>query len=195
MKARTYYIIFGRPPIGGKLPPSPPWRRHCPTHSFVSGQVKRHSTPSLAHLINTSHRPRTLRAVEFLYDVRRLFQRRIPLTQSRVSHCLRCDFCQSVRGCRQDATQRTREERNKHTHTHTYTRLTALFPGLLGWAGTRKVNQSGFYWSKRQWAICKSAPCSRQIATPAPHHSVFYRPGALPAAQPTASKHWRQGRK
>ena len=24
-----------------------------------------------------------------------------------------------------------------------------------------------------------------------PHHSVFYRPGALPAAQPTASKHWR----
>jgi len=27
---------------------------------------------------------------------------------------------------------------------------------------------------------------------PAPHHSVFYRPDALPAAQPTASKHWRQ---
>ena len=24
-----------------------------------------------------------------------------------------------------------------------------------------------------------------------PHHSVFYRPDALPAAQPTASKHWR----
>ena len=28
---------------------------------------------------------------------------------------------------------------------------------------------------------------------PAPHHSVFYRPDALPAAQPTASKHWRKG--
>jgi len=41
------------------------------------------------------------------------------------------------------------------------------------------------------WAICKSAPRSRQITTPAPHHSVFYRPNALPAAQPTASKHWR----
>ena len=41
------------------------------------------------------------------------------------------------------------------------------------------------------WAICKSAPHSRQITTPAPHHSVFYRPDALPAAQPTASKHWR----
>ena len=31
-----------------------------------------------------------------------------------------------------------------------------------------------------------------KITTPAPHHSVFYRPGALPAIQPTASKHWRQ---
>ena len=41
------------------------------------------------------------------------------------------------------------------------------------------------------WAMCKSAPRSRQITTPAPHHSVFYRSDALPAAQPTASKHWR----
>ena len=41
------------------------------------------------------------------------------------------------------------------------------------------------------WAICKTAPRFRQITTPAPHHSVFYRPDALPAAQPTASKHWR----
>ena len=32
---------------------------------------------------------------------------------------------------------------------------------------------------------------SRQITTPAPHHSVFYRPDALPAAQPTVSKRWR----
>jgi len=41
------------------------------------------------------------------------------------------------------------------------------------------------------WSIWKSAPCSRQITTPAPHHSVFYRPDALPATQPTASQHWR----
>jgi len=39
------------------------------------------------------------------------------------------------------------------------------------------------------WAVCKSAPSSRQITTPVPHHSVFYRPDALPAAQLTASKH------
>ena len=28
--------------------------------------------------------------------------------------------------------------------------------------------------------------------TPTSHHSVFYRPDALPAAQPTVSKHWRK---
>jgi len=30
---------------------------------------------------------------------------------------------------------------------------------------------------------------SSQTTTPTSHHSVFYRPDALPAAQPTASKH------
>ena len=80
-----------------------------------------------------------------------------------------------------------------------FTRLTALCPGLPGWAGTRKVKpiwilmeQETVSGSSISWAICKSAPRSRQITTPAPHHSVFYRPDALPAAQPTASKHWRQ---
>ena len=42
------------------------------------------------------------------------------------------------------------------------------------------------------WAICKSAPRSRQITMPAPHHSVFYRLNALLSTQPTSSKHWRQ---
>ena len=37
------------------------------------------------------------------------------------------------------------------------------------------------------WAVCKSASSSRQITMPAPHHLVFYRLDALPAAQPTAS--------
>ena len=38
------------------------------------------------------------------------------------------------------------------------------------------------------WTIYKqSAPRSRQITTPIPHHSIFYRPDALPDAQPTAS--------
>jgi len=38
------------------------------------------------------------------------------------------------------------------------------------------------------WAICKSATSS-QITMPTSHHSVFYRLDALPAAQPTVSKH------
>ena len=46
-------------------------------------------------------------------------------------------------------------------------------------------------WQWHQLAICQSAPCSRQIKMPAPHRSVLYRPDALPAAQPTASKHCR----
>jgi len=33
------------------------------------------------------------------------------------------------------------------------------------------------------------APHFRQITTPSPHHSIFYRPDALPEAQPTVSKH------
>ena len=80
---------------------------------------------------------------------------------------------------------------------HTHTRLTALFPGQPRWAGTRAVKpiwillkQETVRGSGISWAACKSAPRSRQITTPAPHHSVFQRPAALPATQPTASKHW-----
>jgi len=83
----------------------------------------------------------------------------------------------------------------RHTHTQPFN---GPFPGLPGSAGTRKVKpiwilvkQETVSGNGISWAICKSAPCSRQITTPAPHHSVFYRPDALPAAQPTASKHWR----
>ena len=85
-----------------------------------------------------------------------------------------------------------------NTQAHTHTRLTVLCPGLPVWAGTRKVKpiwillkQETVSGSGISWTICKTAPHSRQITTPAPHHSVFYRPDALPAAQPTASKHWR----
>jgi len=45
MKAHTYYVIFGRPPIGGKLPP-PPWRRHWVRGRCVrSGSVGRVPAP------------------------------------------------------------------------------------------------------------------------------------------------------
>jgi len=93
---------------------------------------------------------------------------------------------------------RTHARTHAHTHTHTHNRLTALFPGVRRWAGTRKVKpiwillkQESVSGSGISWAICKSAPRSRQTTMPAPHHSVFYTPDALPATQPTASKHWR----
>ena len=63
-------------------------------------------------------------------------------------------------------------------YTHTHTRLTALCPGLPGWAGTRKVKpiwillkQETLSGSGISWAIglCKSAPHSRQITMPAPY--------------------------
>jgi len=94
---------------------------------------------------------------------------------------------------------------HKVTDTHTHNRFTAL----LEYVGTTRVSryQKG---KTRQvktnldlleqeivsgsgicWTICKVCTSS-QTTTPTFHHSVFYRPDALPAAQPTASKHWRQ---
>jgi len=75
------------------------------------------------------------------------------------------------------------------THTHTHTRLTALFQGLPGWASTRKVKpiwilmkQETVSSSGISCVICKSAPRSRHITTPAPHHSFFI--GRMPFLSP-----------
>ena len=72
--------------------------------------------------------------------------------------------------------------------TTTHTRLTALFPGLARWAGTRKVKpiwillkQETVSGSGISWADL-SAPRSRQITTP----SVFLRAGC-PSCHPTNS--------
>jgi len=79
-----------------------------------------------------------------------------------------------------------------YTYTHTHTHLTALFPGLPGWAGTRKVKpiwillkQETVSGSGISW-VCKCAPRSRQITMPAlPPLYFLYRTDALPAAQLT----------
>jgi len=72
----------------------------------------------------------------------------------------------------------------KQTELTTHTCLTALCLGLPGSAGTRKVKliwillkQETVSGSGISWAICKSAPRSRQITTQAPHHSVFLQAG------------------
>ena len=81
------------------------------------------------------------------------------------------------------------------THTHPFngpfsgtTRVSRYQKGKTNLDLLKQETVSG---SGISWVICKSAPCSKQITTPAPHRSVFYRLDALPAAQPTVSKHWR----
>jgi len=88
-----------------------------------------------------------------------------------------------------------------HTHTQPFYCSSGICPGPPGWAGTRKakpgrLNQSRFTGardSEWQWHLlgCMQVCTSSQTTTPTSHHLVFYRPDALPAAQPTASKHWR----
>ena len=85
-------------------------------------------------------------------------------------------------------------ERQQHRTPHTtHTRLTAIFPGLPGWAGTRKekpiwilLKQETVSGSGISWAICKSAPRSRQITTPAPTTQFFLQAGC-PSCRPTNS--------
>ena len=88
-----------------------------------------------------------------------------------------------------------------HTHTHTHTRLTALCPGLPGWASTRKVKPNWILLKQEtvssigiRWAICKSAPRSRQTTMPAPHRSVFYRPDRrMPFLPPNQQRQSTEG--
>jgi len=80
------------------------------------------------------------------------------------------------------------------THTHPFN---CVLSGTTRVSRYQKGKPIWIYWSKIQWvAVASAGPyaCahrSRQITTPAPHHSVFCRPDALSAAQPTVSKHWR----
>ena len=80
-----------------------------------------------------------------------------------------------------------------HNVTHTHTHLTALCPGLPRSADTRKVKSIWIFLKKEivsgsgiSWTICQSAPRSRQITMPAPHHSVFLQTGC-PSCRPTNS--------
>jgi len=76
---------------------------------------------------------------------------------------------------------------NNNKYSKQYTRARAHLTALYrDWILLKLETVSG---SGASWAVCKSAPRSKQITMPAPHHSFFYRPDALPATQPTASKH------
>jgi len=80
----------------------------------------------------------------------------------------------------------------------THTRLTALYPGQPGWAGTRKVKtiwillkQDTVSGSGISWAICKSAPRSRQITTPQITTQFFT--GRMPFLPPNQQRQSTEG--
>ena len=82
--------------------------------------------------------------------------------------------------------------------THTHVRLMALFPGLPRRAGTRKVKpiwislkQETVSGSGISWAICKSAPRSRQITTPAP--TTLFFTGRMPFLLPNQQRQSTEG--
>ena len=75
--------------------------------------------------------------------------------------------------------------RQKHIQTRCLLFITDYKNKILSTEMTRLHTFSG------PFLQLPGSPCSRQITMPAPHHSVLYRPDALPATKPTASKHWR----
>ena len=93
----------------------------------------------------------------------------------------------------------TQSSRGRGGNTHTHSRLTALCPGLPGWAGTGKVKpiwillkQETVSGTGISWAICKSAHRSRRTTTPAPHHSVFT--GQMTFLSPNQQRQNTEGR-
>jgi len=82
-----------------------------------------------------------------------------------------------------------------HAHTHTFN---GPFLGLPRWAGSRKVKpiwillkQETVNGNGISWATCKSAPHSRQITMPAPHHSAFS--GQMPFLPPNQQRQSTEG--
>jgi len=80
-----------------------------------------------------------------------------------------------------------------YIHIHTFNSLCSRTT-WVSWHQTSKpfwmlLKQETMGGSGISWTMCKSfAPHSRHIATPVPHHSIFYGLDALPDTQPTLSK-------
>jgi len=82
-------------------------------------------------------------------------------------------------------------------YTRLHTRLTALFPELPRWAGTRKVKpvwillkQETVSGSGISWAICKSAPRSRQ---PCQQPTTQFFTGRMPFLPPNQQRQSTEG--
>ena len=118
-------------------------------------------------------------------------KRRVPRT---LSSARNTDSGSGWQNCKQLASADVWNWEGSHSKVHyTHTHLMALFLGLPGSASTRKVKpvwillkQETMSGSGISWAICKSTSHSRQITTPAPHHSSFLQAGC-PFCRPTIS--------
>ena len=102
--------------------------------------------------------------------------------------CCLCDptFC---RFSRTPACDR-QTETDRHGHRPTASTADAKHPTVKKsiWILTKQEIVSG---SGISWATCKSAPCSRQITMPAPHHSVFT--GRMPFLLPNQQRQITEG--
>jgi len=97
-----------------------------------------------------------------------------------------------------ESTRQLTNPSSPQNNNNNNTCITALCPELPGRAGTRRQNQSGFTGARNnewQWhqlghmQICTSSHTDNHASTPS---LSFLQADALPAAQPTASKHLRQ---
>jgi len=83
------------------------------------------------------------------------------------------------------------------TTTSHHNRLTALFPGPPGWAGAGRelldfIVQGKFSRGRHTDHPAGYHSIRTNQCPPPPSPSLFYRPDALPATQPTVSKHlWK----
>ena len=83
-------------------------------------------------------------------------------------------------------------------HTHPFN---GPFPGLPRWASTRKVKQIWILLKQEtvsgsgiSWAVCKSAPRSRQITTPAVQHTTTqFFTGRMPFLPPNQQRQSTEG--
>ena len=83
-----------------------------------------------------------------------------------------------------------------YTHAHTHTRLTALFSGTTQVGRYQKGKPNLDFTEARdsewQWhQLGHMQVCTRQITTPAPHHSVFT--GRMPFLSPSQQRHSTEG--
>ena len=82
-----------------------------------------------------------------------------------------------------------------HTHTHPFNGPSSGTTQVSRYQkGKTNLKQETVSGSGISWAICKSAPRSREITMPAPHNSSFFtgRMPFLPPNQQCQCMHWRQ---